>query len=219
MTTLDEAVQQVREGADPATVLADMQNTPLHKRDTWVTSDNSNQIDLLEMLVETKMLRLDPSSAAWVGPLVDFANDPATPVELKEGLGVLLAYLQLANRPLPVGTKPEFAELFNGMLGAMATIGVPQATIDSYVAQMTGGLLHSDVTVEQLNELAAAEDAKEAEEEAASRSRTLQIHYNTLFNTHVAPVLQTSDPNAATDAAAKAGVQAILDNWVDQITP
>lgn len=206
MTTLDEAVQQVREGADPATVLADLQSTPLHKRDTWVTSDSDNQLDLLEMLVETKMLRLDPATAAWVGPLVDFTTALPDGNELKEGFGILLAYLQLANRPLPVATKLEIAVLLNGMIDAMLALGVTQEVIDGYVAKMTGGRLHADVTVETLTRLAAEQ-----------KSESLQAYHTTLWNTYVAPVLQSNDPDAITDVAMKTAILAIYDNWVDQV--
>lgn len=206
MTTLSEAIEQVKSGSDPATVLADLQSTPLHKRDAMVTSSDPTETDLLEMLVETKMLWLSPSSAGWEGPLVTYAEDPATDPALRTGLGVLLAYLQTSNRPLPVATKEEFAILFNQMCQVMLGLGVPQATIDAYVATMTGGRLYADLTVEKLNK-----------EVAESNSLALHAHYSELFNTHIAPVLQDSDPAVVTDASFKTALMAIHDNWTDQI--
>lgn len=224
MITLDEAIERVQQGEAASTVLVDLQNTPFHERDTWVTSPKVGETDLLEMLVETGMIRLDPVTAAWVGPLVDHAVSLPDTDPLKNGFGVLLAYLQLDNRPLPVATKQDIAVLFNGMLSAMATLGVPQNVIDDYVDRMSGGIKYKDMTAQDLQEMSdqrAIDQADEAQAqllaEATAKAKTLDDHFKSLWNTHVAPILGSPDPTTVTDAAMKDAILAIHSNWTNQL--
>lgn len=154
MVTYSEIQDKIDDGKTPAQIAAELQAVTRHKRDAYVTTQDSTPAnpDLLFLLSSRyRVLRLN-KSAEWVGGLVD-AIDASQSETLQAAFGELLNNLQITGRKVfaysdETGSTGLLIETIAGIVGqitAAAGTYTQQQVIDG-VNALTGGRLYAGVT-------------------------------------------------------------------------
>jgi len=181
---------------DPAEIVAALQADARHERDT-------NAAALYRVLVnEFQVLRVVNGVAT--GPLEDYMAGLDTGVPAYAMF--VDGYRQFLTNPWSVteairATLPEIGMLVTGICDIVAGLvdarGGSGDQVKARVDELTGGRLFGSVTLGEVNAAIDAEAERVAAEALETQRMELWQAWQALYNTHVSPVLDGTDPTVA----------------------
>jgi hypothetical protein len=219
-TNYSDIEQHVTDGKTAAEIAAILAADTRHVRDVMATSSDPNDTDLLDVMGEFGLIGIG-DSGGWEGPLVNAILAAGSPV-LNEGWQRLKMNLQVTNRPVRCGSNADIGSLVTALTGlAMQAMQAKAVAIKAEMDRLTGGLRFAGVTEADVQALIDAETQRVADaadalaaQAAAEALETQRMElwqtWQALYNTHVSPVLDGTDPTVANlDAGIVAALAAL----------
>ena len=192
---------------DPTVIVDTLNSNTIHKQDT-------NAAALYRVLVnEFQVLRVVNGVAT--GPLEDYMAGLDTGIPAYALL--MDGYRQFLTNPWSDteairATLPEIGMLVTGICDIVAGLvdarGGSGDQVKARVDELTGGRLFGSVTLGEVNAAIDGETARVAAEAVAVARMETQQAWQDLYNVHVSPVLDGTDPTVANLNAAIAAMAA-----------
>ena len=164
MITYDDIRKYVEMGYTPEQIVEALNADGRHYRNAFITSADPNNQASFKIILSDRWRLVYKSGGTWVGPLVDYFTDNADvlPEDLIIGFNLFLTNLDQPNSIVYCGDEisgPEAGAWVSALADICEGLVEFPDQVDPAVASLTGGPKYGDVTVEDVNQVIADEDA------------------------------------------------------------
>lgn len=170
-----------------------------------------NIADLENYLDFEGLAKRNPVTGAWEGTLVDIMQSSSP---LAGGLGELFSHINKPRSVVVATTEKTWAMKADALLDGLQSGGVISVEQVEGFYSMGGGKKYPGVTLQDISDAIASENAEQAEIAAADAKNEaviqIQNDYAVVYNANFAPVLDGDSPSKA---ACIAALRDMADQW------